>query len=246
VNRHSLPLLAAMVVVVAGCGQAGVASSAPSPRESATASPSLAPSPSTAMTLSPAPSVALCDAGPGEVAVHVPSQSNLFGSGSTLTPAPGGGGGGVSPPLVDLPGGDVLVTFPCVEGLTDCCEGDPSTGPSGTSEYGTDVESTRTIAGLVMDDRSMFLAGVFLTDDPPKAPPPDRLDLTGMTTFDRYTPALGQTFYIGDGVGQSFVPPDGATRLYLGFVDARFFQGEPGFYANNRGSLDASVLVAPR
>ena len=46
------------------------------------------------------------------------------------------------------------------------------------------------------------------------------------------------------GAGKTFVVPPAATRLYLGFVDASFFVGEPGFYANNRGALEASISFA--
>src|SRR5262249_39942824 len=62
--------------------------------------------------------------------------------------------------------------------------------------------------------------------------------------------ALNQTFFIGDGLTgtgsgsvQVFHVPDGATRLYLGFADAFFFQGDPGYYDDNTGSLTATFMV---
>ena len=47
----------------------------------------------------------------------------------------------------------------------------------------------------------MFLAGVFVDDDAPVAPAPERLNLTGVTDFDGFELLLGQTFFIGEGDG---------------------------------------------
>jgi hypothetical protein len=68
-----------------------------------------------------------------------------------------------------------------------------------------------------------------------------------------YSPALNQPFFIGDGLTgagfgsvQTFHVLDDATRLYLGFADAFFFQGLPGWYDDNTGSFTAVFTVAPR
>lgn len=201
------------------------------------------PRPTARVTPSPSP---LCSAGPGEVTVRIPARSNLFGAGIETAPAPGAGGGGVLPILVDVPsGGGSVVTLSCVDGLTNCCADPPGTGPAGDPGQSTDVESTGGIAGLVVRGRAMFLAGVFIGDEPPAGPAPERLDLTGRLDETRIEPGLHQTFFIGDGVDRSIIAPDGATRLYLGFVDAFGFLGKPGWYANNRGFLDAAVKVTP-
>jgi hypothetical protein len=72
------------------------------------------------------------------------------------------------------------------------------------------------------------------------------LDFTGNRDFASLSPALAQTFFIGDGrtaTGrpQRFNPPPGATRLYFGLADAWKFQGPPGFYADNSGSFEVAV-----
>ena len=244
-NRSSLPGIVMIVLVVGACGSAGAAASVPIedvPAVSPAADPTVARTPKPSVSPPPA---TLCKAAPGEIAVSIPAQANLFGAGLESPPAPGGGGPGALPALVKLPGDEIVVTFPCVKGQTNCCSNPPTTGPEGSEGegYRTNVESAGGIAGLVLEGRSMFLAGVFIGDDAPVAPPPERLDLTGVTDFDGFEPQLGQTFFIGNGEGASFVAPGGATRLYLGFVDAMFFNGEPGWYGNNRGALEASVLV---
>jgi hypothetical protein len=194
----------------------------------------------------PSPTAAVCRAGPDETWVAVDAQANLFGAGLDHAPAPGGGGGGVLPPVVELPsGGTRTVTFPCTGGLTDFAGGLPSLGPEGfVGLQTTDVESFGGISGMLMEGQVMFLAGVFITGDAPAAPAPERLDFTGSVDFERLEPGLGQTFFIGDGAGQTFVAPSGATRLYLGFVDAEVFTGQPGWYGNNRGGLEATVAIA--
>jgi hypothetical protein len=37
--------------------------------------------------------------------------------------------------------------------------------------------------------------------------------------------------------------PAGATRLYLGFVDAFSFHGAPGYHDDNSGSLEATFHI---
>jgi len=69
---------------------------------------------------------------------------------------------------------------------------------------------------------------------------------TGNRDFASLSPALAQTFYIGDGrtaTGrpQRFHPPTGATRLYFGVADAWAFEGPPGFFADNSGSFKVAV-----
>lgn len=89
----------------------------------------------------------------------------------------------------------------------------------------------------------MFLVGVFVSDDEPADPAPERLDFTGEETFEELAPEIGQTFLIGDGQGRRFLVPAGATRLFLGFADAFLYEGAPGWYGNNAGWLEATVAV---
>ena len=96
----------------------------------------------------------------------------------------------------------------------------------------------------------VFLAGVFVGDEEPNGAP-DRLTYEGVDAIaDRVEPLLNQTFYVGDGrlpgseQLREFVPPEGATRLFLGFIDGGLYKGDPGFYGNNAGELQVVVDVA--
>jgi len=139
-------------------------------------------------------------------------------------------------------------------GLIGPTEGSPTT-------FYVDMDSSGGISGMKLfestpaDRRAMFLAGVFLTDAKPAAAAPARLDFSSTAigrSFTELSPLLHQTFYIGDGLTgegsgatQSFLVPDGATRLFLGFVDGSYFVGGPDYYDNNVGTFTANFTVAP-
>jgi hypothetical protein len=55
--------------------------------------------------------------------------------------------------------------------------------------------------------------------------------------------AIASSWLIGDAVGRRYQVPEGATRLFLGFVEGMFYKGLPGWYANNSGELQATVNV---
>jgi hypothetical protein len=108
------------------------------------------------------------------------------------------------------------------------------------------ITAVGSISGISSADGGGYLIGVFLADTVPTEPPPATLDFTGNRDFASLSPALAQTFFIGDGrtaTGrpQRFHPPLGATRLYFGLGDAWSFQGPPGFYADNSGSFKVAV-----
>jgi hypothetical protein len=108
------------------------------------------------------------------------------------------------------------------------------------------ITAVGSISGISSADGGGYLIGVFLADRVPTGPPPATLDFTGNRDFASLSPALAQTFFIGDGrtaTGrpQRFNPPPGATRLYFGLADAWKFQGPPGFYADNSGSFEVAV-----
>jgi hypothetical protein len=108
------------------------------------------------------------------------------------------------------------------------------------------ITAVGSISGISSADGGGYLIGVFLADTVPAGPPPATLDFTGNRDFASLSPALAQTFVIGDGrtaTGrpQRFHVPTGATRLYFGFGDAWSFVGPPGFYADNSGSLKVAV-----
>ena len=86
------------------------------------------------------------------------------------------------------------------------------------------------------------LMGVFLTSAQPNSlPPPSALDFITVTSRDyrSLSPQLRQVFVIGDGLTsggqpQEVVIPAGATRLFLGPMDA-------SQYINNQGSFTVDV-----
>jgi hypothetical protein len=110
------------------------------------------------------------------------------------------------------------------------------------------IDPAGLVSGITSPDRIGYLAGVFLPNAPVTAPAPFGLDLEAGYESQRFAP-LQQVFFIGDGVTsagriQRFRVPAGATRLYLGYVDAYGFVGPPGYYADNSGSLAARLGFA--
>ena len=102
----------------------------------------------------------------------VPAQANLFGSGREHPPGPGEGGAGVLPPSWRLPDGSQrVVTFPSTSGRVSPITIAEQNGPEGDGIGATDVTSFGGISGIVHRRNGMFLAGVFLTDDPPSGQP---------------------------------------------------------------------------
>ena len=94
----------------------------------------------------------------------------------------------------------------------------------------------------------MFLVGVFLDGSEPTDPAPPSLNFTDRHSFRDLYPGLGQVFFIGNGltsagVRQTFHAPANASRLFLGFADAESFSTLPGAYADNTGSVIATVRV---
>jgi len=159
------------------------------------------------------------------------------------------------------------------QGSASCC-GTAQFGPPDGSdkfpdgEVGTHISGAYGITGLQHDDKKMFLAGVFVDDDPcSDPPPPPELDLrftsstSGLgsgaildslfnpaTPF-RLEPLLNQSFFIGDGRGmgaeqQQFVVPRTATALRLGLIDGcDLGSGRPGGCSPPRPSPRASMAT---
>jgi hypothetical protein len=187
----------------------------------------------------------------------VPAPSNIFGSGHASAPAPGGGGAGTLPPrlgCIEVTGGSEL-SFHDIGGTFTLDTVAGNFIPDGLlSSVVSTVQSFEGISGTT-SDRVGFLAGVFLTDDEPTvAPTPLDFSSSGMGTEFPSLESLeiGQTFYIGDGwtgvgtgVGslQTFIVPAGATRLFLGFLDAQGFNSVPGYYGDNAGALSVCISM---
>ena len=197
-------------------------------------------------------SFSLVGSGGSGTTVNVLSTSDLFLSGHTGTL--GISDPGTAPPQISVAGSaGKAVRFTSVTGTWTCVSGGTLNGPDGAAcaASGTNISSFRGIAGLTHNSRTMFLAGVFLGPNEPADPAPTRLDVSNDNTVVTLQPALGQTFFIGDGLTasgtrQEFIVPAGATRLFLGVVDGFSFQGGPCCYADNSGSLSAAFeIVAP-
>jgi hypothetical protein len=173
----------------------------------------------------------------------VDARSDVFSSGEKL---PVRNRGGVLPATITLVPGGGVITVSRVRGRIGCQHA-ANYGPDGGKCVGgnTNLLSAGAVSGIVAHERSLFLTGVFMGET--SAPKPPVLDFSqsalGMT-FDKLEPQLGQSFFIGDGLTgtgdgaqQRFIVPAGATRLYLGFADGSGFQGSPGTYDDNTGSV---------
>jgi hypothetical protein len=178
----------------------------------------------------------------------VSAQANVYGAGRSTPPTPPGRSGpGKSPVLFTLPSGATTVRFAGGTGRVTCCTGlspRPYSGPAGGSQLpgGTSITAFGGLSGVAIPDKQMFLVGVFLGAGAPggNAPPTDT---------ETRQPALAQIFYVGAGPRTVGIPA-GATRLFLGFADGFGFNGAPGHYDDNEGSVQINVstpgVAAPK
>lgn len=179
--------------------------------------------------------------------VSVSALCNIYGAGHATAPNPGGAGAGNLPLLVSLPPGARAVRFTGAAGsVLYCGTCGPASGADGAL-FGFSLDSFGGISGIVSSTRARHLSGVFLGDDEPVDPAPVRLVFNDYA-FASLSPQLRQGFYIGDGLTgtgsgatQVFVPPAGATRLFLGFYDSA--STLPGWYDDNSGAIDISVAI---
>ena len=181
--------------------------------------------------------------------VTIDARADIFSSGLAAADSMRGG---TLPVQITLVANGGYLTFSSVRGTIGCGAG-VSTGPDGGSCAGgnTDILAASGISGIIDHQRTQFLVGVFLgASSPTRAPA--RLDFSKEATgesFAELTPLLGQTFFIGDGMtpsglNQRFVIPLNATRFYVGFADAFSFQGPPGAYSDNTGSVSVTLTQA--
>jgi len=198
----------------------------------------------------------------------IEATANIFGSGNagSPTPAPGGGGGGTAAPGFAIsPGTGRVLTFQSVTGMVSLTPGysvlPDGLQTDGTPPFGasTNITSYQGISGISLDLGSGFLIGVFVSAATPSDPAPTSLGFTNNGTgglidtgFSTLSPALDQTFFIGDGLTgfgtgatQQFNVPDSATQLFLGFADGYGYSGAPGQYQDNSGAFVASFEFSP-
>ncbi len=195
--------------------------------------------------------------------IVIPGNANIFGAGHTAPPPspstplnqtyPLESGAGVLPPGVAFaPDPYLVLRFESVTGgvgynmTSGLAGGDGfSNQPGPDGLLGTNINTTAGLSGISKTNRVLFLVGVFLGANEPVTAP-GALNYDGADNQLNFAPALGQTFFIGDGftnssVQQNFYVPTGATRLYLGFADGFHFLGEPSWYGDNHGSLTATL-----
>lgn len=242
------PIVPAMVVVVLGINSFACSDPESDPSNRSVPEPSSKAineaAPRSVMKPDPLPELTSSDE-----SLVVPATANIFAAGRNsnqlMAAAPGGGGAGTLPPGWHLrPGSKRVVTFPTVTGRVNFwTETAEWNGPAGDTIRDTDVESYQGISGLVHHRNGSFLVGVFLTKESPLNPAPPRLNFTGPAPSDVIAPEIGQVFLIGDGTNYRYTVPPAATRLFLGFVDGRLWQGSPGWYDNNSGKLKSSIAV---
>lgn len=193
----------------------------------------------------------------GSGSFSVDATDNIWGAGLTTPPDPGGGGGGTLPSDISVPAGAGVVTVGNGTGSVTYCsgcnsaiDGAPSStwcscvGPVNITAYGG-------ISGIEDSSRGFYMVGVFLDGSQPSTAPAT-LNFTHDHSFSGLAPELGQVFFIGDGLEgtgsgmpQQFVVPAGATDLYLGFPDAGGFEGAPGYYGDNGGTVTGSYDFWP-
>ena len=182
--------------------------------------------------------------------VTVPATADIFGAGAAS--APKMSGGGVSMPIeVDVQAGGTLIFS--ASGQVSC--GPPPThGADGAPcnySQATNIDAYGGISGIIDNASALFLVGVFVGPAAPTSTAPSALDFSPGQLgqdFTTLSPELQQTFFIGDGQTsagtiQQFTAPAGATRLFLGFADAWYLTGPPGYYGDNSGSLQVTVAL---
>ena len=190
---------------------------------------------------------------------NVSSRASIFGAGNAGLPPDGCCSPTLPPFEIILPAG-IGRTFSLsnVAGVTEaCCDTGPDgiqLGPDGGNFYNATVNlwSFGGISGVIDNttDGCLALMGVF-TAGPPAGPAPATLDVTTLKNAPVIQPLLDQSFFIGDGLTgtgqgtqQVFIIPDEATLLFLGFADGGGFQGPPGAYSDNYGSISGTLNVS--
>ena len=199
--------------------------------------------------------VAVVGTSAGAQTVTVGGKANLAASNGNASP-----GDGVVPVEITLPSGTGRVLTVSVTGSWGCAysaifNADGLNSSGQPCVHQADVFSDNKISGIITNGRSMSLDGVFLGSGLPTTTPSVLSYGSGMGQLSfsatSYGPfALGQTFYIGDGLTgtgagalQQFLIPDNATTLFLGTQDASSYVGNSCCFYDNVGSLTVTYSI---
>jgi len=124
----------------------------------------------------------------------------------------------------------------------------PQNGADGVETECANRPDYNGLAGVDNLPLGRFLCGVFIDETVPSDPSPDGLDHNSTSSFVELTPTLNQIFYVGDGLTgtdegdtQTFIIPEGATRLFFGFIDGFGCADPPGWYGDNTGTISITV-----
>ncbi|WP_077033960.1 PEP-CTERM sorting domain-containing protein [Pelomonas sp. KK5] len=161
-----------------------------------------------------------------------------------------------APYLAFTAGSGNVFTFSGVTGGLNCCN-DPS--QLATPEGGNWLGPTSTITGIngisdAFGNTQLPLVAMFASEtDPFGTAAPAALPAWDANNPSSQAPGLYQVFFVGDGrtgfndasgTLLTFTAPAGATRLYIGFVDAGNFVGTSSWYWDNPGAVAGTVNMA--
>ena len=176
-------------------------------------------------------------------------------------------GTGAAPPLayVFRAGPGQVLEFLSVVGQWTCNDNqEPPYGPDGTTTVGVcypraNINPTGPFSGYDNTDYQGAMVGMFLECGlPTRTAPTLRFYVNDgsqggiKTDFTVLQPAIGQVFFVGDGLTgtgtgtrQLFLVPPTATHLYLAYVDSCSSSGftGPGCYFDNAGSISVTLSI---
>lgn len=158
------------------------------------------------------------------------------------------GGAGSAPIAVNVKG-QKYINVVYTAGTVSCFGAIDSTyfgADGGTYGYSTAISGAGAFSGISHKNRVMFLCGVFASEASGLDEPYDPDDYTGKENEPTYWPALNQVFFIGDGKTddgtlQTFLVPNEAEVLYIGFADC--LSGPPSSYGDNAGTLKITIAL---
>lgn len=168
-----------------------------------------------------------------------------------------------APPYASFSAGaGAVFTFTAVSGGVNCCSEPANLNtPDGANFWPNYNGGGSTVGGInnfsdANGNTQLPLVAMFTDDTDPVnfASAPPALPAWDAWAPQSLAPGLRQVFYVGDGrAGYNdaqgallqFTAPVGATRLYLGFVDAGGFNGTSSWYADNLGELQATLAMQP-